>query len=423
MDLDEFRHGLDEAGRRSEVDVADARAKVGVRAHRRRRRQRTYASALVVVGAVAVVAVVLAIAGDAPTRDPVGVTVSTNVTYGSLPSRGGAALAYDQARGQVVLFGGFDGSRMLADTWLWDGHGWISAHSAAAPPAREDAAMAYDPATKAVVLFGGTVERNHQSSVALNDTWTWNGTTWTRRHPLHQPPWSSGLAMSYDPRSQSVLLLTLPSIHPTIDLTPDGVNLRGAAAFGTWRWDGSDWRELQTPSAPLFATAGVAFHGNPRLTALPHGAGLLFYSWSVYTGSCPGGGQCGTGPDPNGTRNSQTWTWDGTRWTEQHPSRAPVAGQLVATPGADEAPTVFASFASDGATWRWTGSDWDETRARGAGPYESGFAVYDEADADVVAYAGRLGSDGAFYDTWTWDGSWTKRPGSISPVTTTIASP
>ena len=160
--------------------------------------------------------------------------------------------------------------------------------------------------------------------------------------------------MSYDPRSKSVLLLTLPSSHPNLDLTPDSVNSRGTTPFGTWRWDGSDWHELPTPSAPLFA-AGAVFHGHPRLAALPHGAGLLFYSWSVFTGTCPPAAQCGGAPDPNGTRNSQTWTWDGTRWTEQHPSRAPVAAQLVATPGADAAPTIFMS---DGATWRWTGSNW-----------------------------------------------------------------
>jgi hypothetical protein len=415
MDLDELRHALDEAGKRSEVDLAIARAEVGARANRRRRRQRSFASALVLVGAVAIVALVLVIAGSGPTREPVGVTASTNATYGRLPPRSEAAIAYDQARSRVVLFGGFDGSRTLADTWLWDGHGWVPAHPADVPPARERAAMAYDPATRDIVLFGGTVQRYHQRSLALNDTWTWDGAAWTRRHPLHEPPWSTGLAMSYDPRSHSVLLVTLPSSHPNLDLTPDGVGSRGTTAFGTWRWDGSDWRELPTPSAPAFA-AGAVFHTNPRLATLPNGAGLLFYSWSVYMGSCPPPGRCGSGPDPNGTRNSQTWTWDGSGWTEQHPSRAPGYAQLVATPGAGAAPIIFTG---DATTWQWTGSDWAETRRRGPAPYDEGLAVYDEADANVVAYAGRLGSDGAFYDTWIWDGSWSKQSGSIAPVTTT----
>ena len=31
------------------------------------------------------------------------------------------AMAYDAARGEVVLFGGSDGTSILNDTWVWDG--------------------------------------------------------------------------------------------------------------------------------------------------------------------------------------------------------------------------------------------------------------------------------------------------------------
>ena len=34
------------------------------------------------------------------------------------------AMAYDVARGQVVLFGGWDGS-CRNDTWVWDGTNWV----------------------------------------------------------------------------------------------------------------------------------------------------------------------------------------------------------------------------------------------------------------------------------------------------------
>ena len=44
-------------------------------------------------------------------------------------------------------------------------------------------AMADDAATGDVVLFGGSGSR-HQ---LLNDTWTWNGSTWTQQHPAVQP--------------------------------------------------------------------------------------------------------------------------------------------------------------------------------------------------------------------------------------------
>jgi len=63
-----------------------------------------------------------------------------------------------------VLFGGLGPHRDKADTWTWDGTTWTKQASAAHPSAREGAAMAYDAATRTVVLFGGGFNA---------DTWTW----------------------------------------------------------------------------------------------------------------------------------------------------------------------------------------------------------------------------------------------------------
>ena len=72
--------------------------------------------------------------------------------------RGGHAMAYDSAHGQVVLFGGYDdprGLRYLGDTWTWDGSNWIQKFPRNSPPAQFGHAMAYDSAHGQVVLFGG----------------------------------------------------------------------------------------------------------------------------------------------------------------------------------------------------------------------------------------------------------------------------
>src|SRR5439155_20190387 len=55
---------------------------------------------------------------------------------------------------------------------------------ATSPCARVGASMAYDAATSNMVLFGGL----NSSSRALGDTWTWNGTTWTKQAPAASPP-------------------------------------------------------------------------------------------------------------------------------------------------------------------------------------------------------------------------------------------
>jgi len=60
-----------------------------------------------------------------------------------------------------------------AKAWTWNGHVWQS--TATAPPRRRGTAMAYDEARSRVVLFGGDGE-----SGRLSDTWEWNGRRWTR---------------------------------------------------------------------------------------------------------------------------------------------------------------------------------------------------------------------------------------------------
>jgi hypothetical protein len=166
--------------------------------------------------------------------------------------------------------------------------------------------------------------------------------------------------------------------------------------FATWRWDGADWLHLSTPTAPIYTTSGNPDHFVPYLTPLPNGAGLLYYAWA----------RSGT---------SQTWTWDGTHWTEEHPVHTPVRGTFVTTPGPGAAPTIFLP---ERGIWRWTGSDWTKTERSGIGSNGDGFAVYDAHDSNVVVYANRAGY-GLIYDTWTWDGTWTERVRSLSPPTTT----
>lgn len=72
-------------------------------------------------------------------------------------ARDGAAMAYDAAHGQVVMFGGDDSSgNPLKETWTYDGVTWTHQFPATSPSARRDASMTYDAAHNQVVLFGGT---------------------------------------------------------------------------------------------------------------------------------------------------------------------------------------------------------------------------------------------------------------------------
>ena len=64
------------------------------------------------------------------------------------------------------MFGGQGAGEHLGDTWTWDGSTWTKQHPTTHPPGPEFAAMAYDAANGTVVLFGGFTSRPA-------DTWTW----------------------------------------------------------------------------------------------------------------------------------------------------------------------------------------------------------------------------------------------------------
>ena len=77
-------------------------------------------------------------------------------------------MAYDIARGQMVLLA-------VNQVWTWDGTDWTLHTPVHSPSPRYGPGVAYDAARGQVVLFGGT------GSIDLGDTWTWDGTDWTQR--------------------------------------------------------------------------------------------------------------------------------------------------------------------------------------------------------------------------------------------------
>jgi hypothetical protein len=81
-------------------------------------------------------------------------------------------MAYDPGTGQLVLFGGTDAANnaMLDDTWTWNGTTWTQQAPIASPPGRSFASMAYDPGTGQLVFTGAADDNGNY----LNDTWTWN---------------------------------------------------------------------------------------------------------------------------------------------------------------------------------------------------------------------------------------------------------
>jgi Galactose oxidase, central domain len=138
----------------------------------------------------------------------------------SPPSEHQMGMTYDDARSWVALFGGSNPSGLLDDTWTWDGATWTKQTPASSPPARDYIAvdMAFDAARSQVVLFGGS-----GASGLLNDTWTWDGATWTQQTPVYSPPPGYGIPMAYDATGHEIVLYGPPYFTDT------------------WTWDGTTW--------------------------------------------------------------------------------------------------------------------------------------------------------------------------------------
>ena len=148
------------------------------------------------------------------------------------PARSLHALAPDDARGRVVLFGGIGSTSKLDDTWLWDGATWTRAMPAHAPSPRSAHAMAYDPIRRRVVLFGGSAE----FGTTLGDTWEWDGTDWTEIHALSSPTPRSDAALAWNPDRRRLVLAA--------------GNSSGSYLADAFEWDGVTWSPISVESGP-----------------------------------------------------------------------------------------------------------------------------------------------------------------------------
>lgn len=210
-------------------------------------------------------------------------TPATNwvaATPSSVPSpRNSHAVVYDAARGVVLLFGGTSGGVQRNDTWIWDGTNWTQTGSNR-PPAREGHVLAYDAARHRVVLFGGW-----SGTALLADHWEWDGTDWSQRTLSARPPARTGASAAWDTRQREVVL---------------SGGWTGAFAGDSWAFDGTSWRQLTTAPGAR-ALASVAEDPTRRNM-------ILF------------GGLTGSPPAPS----DETWIHDGASWAlSPEPVRPP----------------------------------------------------------------------------------------------------
>ncbi|WP_437819422.1 hypothetical protein [Sorangium sp. So ce1078] len=131
-------------------------------------------------------------------------------------------MAFDAARGVTVALSG-------TATWTWDGASWQQV-MVDGPTSARDSAMAYDASRERIVRFGGYTDGTGDSQI--DETWEWDGSTWTLMSPVTRPTPRGGHSMAFDERRGRVVLYG------------------GYRHNEVWEYDGTTWVQRVTPTAP-----------------------------------------------------------------------------------------------------------------------------------------------------------------------------
>jgi hypothetical protein len=151
-------------------------------------------------------------------------------------------MCYDTVRQEVLLYGGAGfPSGTYEDLWAWDGVEWSMYTPAVGPPTSHDHVMAFDEARGVAVVYGGYCGGTC-STFTVDETWEWDGTSWTQKFSAVTPgtACSAGItrsAMAYDTREEVCILF-------------GGVMGYCGYSNETWQWDGNEWIQLFPVHSP-----------------------------------------------------------------------------------------------------------------------------------------------------------------------------
>lgn len=179
----------------------------------------------------------------------------------------------------------------------------------------------------------------------------------------------------------------------------------------TWVWDGSNWTQKSTATAPSARQDSTMTYNAATGQVLLYG-GRSQVTTTTYM-NLP-----------------ETWTWNGSAWT-QHMVSGPLAAYGVGlAPDASGSVGLFGG-ATDGTanefgqpiqcyneTWLWDGTFWTLTSPSTMPPSIRDFPAmaYDPVHGVTVLWGGFGPEDNihfvqpALYDTWTWNDGGTQRP-------------
>ena len=336
-------------------------------------------------------------------------------------------MAYDPISRRVLLMGGyteFPSAELFADTWAWDGRDWENLTHAGGPPARLFPTMVTDWIRGNVLLFGGKGSTG-SFSLALDDTWVWDGQRWGLQ-TLWSRPGRRGVALSaFDSQEGGVV------VH--------GGYSGGFAYTDTWLWDGASWQDLQVPP-PAFSALIYPFAGTDPLSGkllIYGGRDTITYQVSAdsyilsartwvrqpLTQPHPGRRTAGAfaytgnrlilvgGHDNTLNQKLSTWALDASGWHLLDDRPIPPIPSAMGHFGARDEVIICGEGGNV-----WTFKDGRMRPLPSPAPFHYANSVVYHAGLDRVFVA----AEDTNYRTtgWLWDGqTWSPAPGGAPPIT------
>jgi N-acetylneuraminic acid mutarotase len=290
----------------------------------------------------------------------------------------------DPITGNIWLYGGLheSGNAFLEDFWGYRGQQWFPISTADAPGTCVNPLAAYDSDRGRLVItcLGSSVSEWESATFA-----------WKSSNPTKPPGQRRFANMVYDKKLKKTVMF-------------GGYNTTGNYTKETWTWDGTNWAQVKTKDSETPSNRGLmAMWYDPLLekTVLYGGIGRPNINSKI-------------------TRYSDMWSFDGTRWTKLSVTETPgqrLGAQITVNPVTGKV-LLFGGLLAEGAetdslsqtfvndTWEWDGktSKWAKlSPTRAPDVRENGMLAWDPVLNEIVLFGGYAYG---FYrsDVWAWNG-------------------
>lgn len=289
-------------------------------------------------------------------------------------ARFGHGMVYDRTRQKLILIGGRgpDGT-YFNDVWERDSvtGEWaeITPATAAQPIPRHTFGIAFDEDRRVVVIYAGRVAGEYSNVNTTGDSWEWSPQSreW-RQLSTDGIVWGGFIepSLAWDPVGRRVIMFGGRPYYGT----PHNSD--------TYAWSGTGWVKIASQGPEARAGAAMATDTRRNRVVLHGGWNRSGGSWWVLT---------------------DTWEWDGTRWTRMDVpgAAAPPARNLPAL-AFDESRMVTVLFggAFNGPfltpmmndTWEWNGRQWRHRPTIGSPSARLTTMAYDPVASRLVLFGG-----------------------------------